>query len=412
MSGPIDWETARERLEKTRGKLFEGDSPPDATGNEAPPEKVYNLLTFDDLAELPPMRWKVKGVLPDTGIAAIYGPSGSGKSFLSLDLAGALGAGREWFGHRVNPAPVVYLCLEGESGLRNRVAAYRTHHGGDSLANVRFIVESFNMLNEDPAALIRTVRAAGMESPVVFIDTLNRAAPGADENSGVDMGKIIAAAKVIQGALGGLVILVHHTGKDTGKGLRGHSSLHAALDAAISVDRNEFGRGWTASKVKDGIDGGKRPFELKIYELGTDEDGDPVTSCAILPGDPVDHASGQQKPKTPKGDNQKIVWSYIQETFKDRTAIPLEEVIEGVRGRLTVEEKRKSERARLAVASLVSSGFVTLEHDILSLPIPVPISHPPKGGSGKMGNGNSQNVPKWEGMGKWESATDGDTEEF
>jgi hypothetical protein len=40
----------------------------------------------------------------------------------------------------------------------------------------------------DVEGLIEAIKAAGMESPTIFIDTLNRAAPGADENSSSDMG--------------------------------------------------------------------------------------------------------------------------------------------------------------------------------------------------------------------------------
>lgn len=353
-------------LDVVRGQIAAAITPAPAT--DTPSAKTYTLLTFDDLAVLPPMKWKIKGVLPDSGIAAIYGPSGSGKSFLSLDLGGALGSGREWFGHRVNTAPVVYLCLEGESGLRNRVAAYRTHHGRGSLANVRFIVESFDMLNGDPAALIRTIQAAGMENPVVMIDTLNRAAPGADENNVVDMGRIIAATKAIQSALGGLVVLIHHTGKDIGKGLRGHSSLHAALDAAISVSRDGEDRKWSIAKAKDGEDGKECSFSLKVYDLGEDEDGDPVTSCAILPGDPVDDASGQKKPKPPTGGNQKIAWTWLSAAFKARNAIPFDEAVREISGRLSVASDRRPERAREAITGLINRGLCSLLDGFLKSP--------------------------------------------
>ena len=40
---------------------------------------------------------------------------------------------------------------------------------------------------------------------------------------------------MLQATLGGLVLAIHHSGKDAGRGLRGHSSLHAALDAVIEV---------------------------------------------------------------------------------------------------------------------------------------------------------------------------------
>jgi len=85
---------------------------------------------------------------------------------------------------------------------------------------------------------------------LLVIDTLTVAASGADENSSSDMGLIIEAAKALQAKLGGLVLLVHHSGKDQSKGLRGHSSLHAALDAAIEVIRNHDNRRrWRIAKV-------------------------------------------------------------------------------------------------------------------------------------------------------------------
>jgi len=90
---------------------------------------IYRLLTADEVAALPPIRWRVKGVIPATGLAAVYGPSASGKSFLTLDMLAAIADGREWHGYRCNAAPVVYVCLEGEAGLAQRLQALRKRFG-------------------------------------------------------------------------------------------------------------------------------------------------------------------------------------------------------------------------------------------------------------------------------------------
>lgn len=245
--------------------------------------RVFRLLDYEDLAALPPHRWRIKGVLPAMGLAAIWGPPGSGKTFLSLDLAGAIATGRpEWFGARVKASPVVYAALEGESGIQTRMSAYREHYGDVGLEHMRFLVEAFSLLSEDDRpALVEAIRAVGFERPVVILDTLNRAAPAADENASADMGVIVAAAKEIQAELSGLVLLVHHSGKNAANGLRGHSSLLAALDAAIEVKREGEARSWRLAKAKDGSDGTEHPFTLKLVELGEDEDGDPVTSCVV-----------------------------------------------------------------------------------------------------------------------------------
>lgn len=77
------------------------------------PEPRYKLLGADDLRNLPALQWRVRGVLPAVGLAALYGPSASGKSFLAFDLSAAIAEGQHWFGCRVEAAPVVYAALEG-----------------------------------------------------------------------------------------------------------------------------------------------------------------------------------------------------------------------------------------------------------------------------------------------------------
>ncbi|HYE35667.1 AAA family ATPase [Methylocaldum sp.] len=251
----------------------------DANGDK----RQIRLLSTHELDALPAPSYRIKHVLPATGLGAIWGPPGSGKTFLILDAAFGIAAGRQWFGHRVKQAPVVYCALEGEGGIQARVRAYRRRHGNDRMENVRFLVERFNLRSEDDRqALIEAIKEVGFENPVIVLDTLNRAAPGADENSSADMGTIIDGAKQIQDALGGLVLLVHHSGKNAASGLRGHSSLLAALDVAIEVSRDGDARKWTLAKSKDGEDGNENAFSLETVEIGIDEDGDAVTTCVVV----------------------------------------------------------------------------------------------------------------------------------
>ncbi|HCP78653.1 MAG TPA: hypothetical protein DIU11_13240, partial [Pusillimonas sp.] len=240
----------------------------------------FQLKSAEQILNSTPIKWRIKGVIPENGIAAIYGPSGSGKSFLVMDMATSIARGSNWFGYRVKPCSVVYVCLEGEAGLSVRLAAYRTT--GTIPSAIDFIDQPLNLLNpKDLKDLGMSIKARGSTDGVVIIDTLNRAAPGMDENSSVDMGHAIHAAKVIQQGLGGLVLLVHHSGKDTAKGMRGHSSLYAALDAAIEVKRSGPDRAWSLAKAKDGEDGRAHAFMLDVINLGSDEDGDPITSCVV-----------------------------------------------------------------------------------------------------------------------------------
>jgi hypothetical protein len=220
------------------------------------------------LRNLPPLAWRVRGVLPAVGLAGLYGPSASGKSFLALDMAAAIAEGRRWFDCRVEAAPVVYAALKGEGGFRLRVAAWEAHTGHALPDSLAMVLQSFKLTEPQDVADLAAVVPAGA---VVFLDTLNRAAPTADENSSKDMGEILDAAKRLQRLINGLVVLVHHTGKDATKGLRGHSSLFAALDAAVEVSRDGERREWKVAKSKDGQDGDAHPFKLQIETLGTDD---------------------------------------------------------------------------------------------------------------------------------------------
>jgi len=85
------------------------------------------------------------------------------------------------------------------------------------------------------------------------------------------MGNLIAAAKQLQSLGGGLVLLVHHTGKDATKGLRGHSSLYAALDGAIEVIKTDSRCEWSVAKCKDDVTVDAHPFKLAIVPAGIDD---------------------------------------------------------------------------------------------------------------------------------------------
>ena len=338
------------------------------------PPMRYTLLKAAEIVDRPPLRWMVRGVLPAEGIAALYGPSASGKSFLALDLATAIASGTEWFGCRVNQAGVVYAALEGEAGFSQRVKAWQLHHSQDIPDALQFIMQPLDLRTDDVTELADAVTASG-SGGLLVIDTLNRAASGADENSSQDMGQLIDAAKALQSKLGGLVMLIHHSGKDATKGLRGHSSLYAALDAAIEVRRDNDRREWCISKSKDGNDSAAHPFRLEVVEIGEHDDGEPITSCVVVPEEAT--AKIMRRVLPPKSGNQKAIWDALGELFRKtgaayplpkdapkeippgRPAARLDDAIAETRTRLIgCEVKRQTERTTAAIQGLVNRGLL------------------------------------------------------
>ncbi|MFN5643426.1 MAG: AAA family ATPase [Sphingomonadales bacterium] len=347
-------------LAKSKGWLGKAPAPsaPSATnrGN-------FHLLDRNAIMAIQPIQWRVKRLLPTTGIAAIFGPSGSGKSFLAKDMAVRIALGQDWFGHRTKACPVTYVMLEGEAGLCNRVTAWEAHNGTTIPSNFKALAQPFQLADPDHVAELGALLPAG---GLVIIDTLNRSAPGLDENSSQDMGRILAGMKRLQEITGGLVLVVHHTGKDASKGLRGHSSLHAALDGAIEVERSANSRFWSAAKVKDGEDGKQVAFQLHRVVLGKDADGDEISSCAVGP----DTGAVFRKPE-PSGKSQRSAISTIRRSLSlspdtghagcnpQIQCLKVEDAVSEVAATLTaVETNKRRNRARTLVRGLTEGGYL------------------------------------------------------
>jgi hypothetical protein len=272
--------------------------------------RYLRLLLDNDLDALPPLRWLVKGVIPDAGIGAIYGTSGTFKSFLTLDLLAHISNGQKWFGHRVKAAPAVYVPFEGQGGIPNRIRAWRIAQSAarhpERLAtfepdaavgsNVAVIMEPLNLREQaDRDKLVTTLTERGWAGGVLCIDTLAHASAGIEENSSA-MGEMIAIFRDLQQRLGGVILLVHHSGKDESRGMRGWSGLHAAMDFVVECQREgepAFRQAnFRLSKVKDGTTGTTFAFQMHLIPLGSDEDGDAITSLTVCPreqGEPAEH---------------------------------------------------------------------------------------------------------------------------
>ena len=325
----------------------------------------YKLLNRDGILALPPLEWRVKGVLPTRGIAAIYGPSGSGKSFLAIDVATAICLGTDWFGKKCKPTSVIYLGLEGSAGIQNRVKAWEVGRNKQLPPNFSAVLADFDLT--DPAD-VQAIIDQTPKASVLIIDTLNRATPGRDENSSSDMGLTLARAKWLEQAIEGLVVLIHHTGKDQAKGLRGHSSLYAALDSAIAVTKTGTTKAWSLAKSKDDVDQVNCGFRLQSHVIGKDEDGANETSCTV---EPEPSALQPQRPPTPKGSQQKPAYAALKNLIDRSSArgkgnasfhtccVNLDSAVTAITETLgTVDQGKRSNRAKTLIDSFVSAEFL------------------------------------------------------
>ena len=303
-----------------------------------------------------PPQWIVKHVLPRAELVVLFGASGSGKSFLALDLAGCIARGVPWRGKRVRQGRVVYIAAEGAGGFRNRLKAYGIANDVDLVGlDIGVIHAAPNFLDKtDAAAVAASVRSAGGAS-VIIVDTFAQVTAGGDENSGEDMGKALSHCKALHRHTGALVLLVHHSGKDTSKGARGWSGIRAACDAELEVVREESGRYVRLSKQKDGEDDMRWGFDLEVVQLGVDEDLDPITSCVVIEAE-VPVAEGR---KHPLGTVERVVLGVVREQCAGGQKGSVEGVVKAAAGRLIAPDGTRDtrrQRCRQALNRLLSAS--------------------------------------------------------
>lgn len=328
-------EVRRERDERERQQREQkqADSPPasspgptngtNGTGRHLKRTGWHELSTIEAQDQL------VHGLIGSNQLVVLYGESGSGKSFLAFDFGAHFALGREWLGRAVAGGGVLYIAAEGRGGWANRVTAFCQHHQLDEEARVmvpfQFVLESINLGRNgglDVAAIIEAAKDASTEfgpgRPVrlIIVDTMARAMPGSNENDPVDMGAFVSSVDTIREQTGATVVIVHHSGKNAALGARGHSSLRAAVDSELEVERTNGSRMLRVRKSRDGDDGAEMAFKLNVVEIGRDADDQPITSCVINGADAEEHRKAKGAKAKGKAHWQLAV-DYFNNTLAD-----------------------------------------------------------------------------------------------
>lgn len=317
-----------------------------------------------------PTSWLIKGILPRAQLGVIYGESASGKTFITFDLCAALARGVSWNGAKVNSAHVLYIVAEGSHGFNNRIRAYCHQHAITPETLTIDVISDVvpNLVDEASVkALCADVKRFG-EYDLIVMDTFAQVTAGSNENAGEDMGKALANAKRIGLAAGGaMVLLIHHSGKDSSKGARGHSSLKAACDFEAEVTRFENDRAFQVTKLKDGRDGAQFGFRLLDVVLGQDEDGEQITSCIVEFGAAK---SRLKRLSGPKGDLEKLVVSVLHELVGFGGEVRQQQLIDECVTQIPQDDtKRDQRRSRVvrAMETLISRGLLHLDAGTVKL---------------------------------------------
>ena len=279
------------------------DDPAYESLSDAPPKQAKARFTFGsgmDLFTPKPIKWLVRDVIEQDSFAGLYGASGSGKSFVAIDLCLAIATNACYCGHKVTGGKAIYVAGEGKAGIKRRVTAWAQRQGGHSTIAENFLLmDGVCTLPHDAGDFIESIKALNVDDlRLIVLDTLQRTMEG-DENSTRDMSAYVRAADKIREAFPNIVVLVvHHTGHGASDRARGSSVLRASLDTEIQVAKNDHIVTVSSTKAKESEPFKAMSFELKteILEGWSGDDGEPIASATLHYLDDYE-APAKQNPK-------------------------------------------------------------------------------------------------------------------
>lgn len=173
--------------------------------------RLKELMAVD----LPPISWAVPGVVPE-GLTLLAGPPKLGKSWLVLDLAISVAAGREFLGAELRQGEALYLALE--DNPRRLQGRARMLLGREDPPEG---LELWTRAGKLHTGLVPELEAWLDEQPcprLVIIDTLGRVqeqSPWADAKDGGygDAVDALAELQAVAASRGVAVVVVTHTKK-------------------------------------------------------------------------------------------------------------------------------------------------------------------------------------------------------
>lgn len=221
----------RDRIEsEALDKLIaEADAQPATVQGE---RARFAWMDEDEFMHMAPPEWLLPDIFTTESIAMLYGPSGHYKSFIGLNLAASVAQqGKLAF----------YVAAEGLNRMaRFDYPAWKLAYGEERRLPF-YMVEDMPIVEEDGAdynafadSITRIARAEGKPVGIIFLDTLNNAMLGLEENSATDAAKMIAACKALKRTFKCTVVVIHHTPAD-GKDPRGSTAFYAGFDTVLKV---------------------------------------------------------------------------------------------------------------------------------------------------------------------------------
>lgn len=287
------------------------------------PGSKVPLLALDALQQASEaVRWAIKHVIPAESIGMLFGGSGTFKSFIALDCALHIAHGLPWMGRRTKKGTVLYIAAEGGAGLWARIDAWHRARRLSAADASFFVVPAAVDLTADAWRVVDAAQGLGITPSLVIVDTLSQTYAG-EENSANEMAAYLRELGLrFRQLWQAAVLLIHHSGHSATERPRGSSAIRGNVDFLLGVfrDEKEMLATVTCMKQKDGEMFDDATFRLRSLELGTDADGDKVTSLVASHLSRVEDVAEamEEETKAGRGGRTQLMLSLLQNGMSEK----------------------------------------------------------------------------------------------
>lgn len=262
---------------------------PDA--NPKPPFEVFWHGIAYDRAARP---WLIKTLIPAQGTGLSSGQWGTAKTFVALDLAGAVMTKGLFAGREIDrQGGVLFIAAEGAGEVSIRLEAMASGYQTADTIKLPFAwIEETPDIKNDASYRKLTEIAVSVRDQIkeefrvdlvlIIVDTMSAAAQWKDHNDAAEGQLVMNRLNELGRATGAFVLAVDHFGKDASTGTRGTSAKEASADVVLATlaDRDLNGQlsktRMAVRKLRGGKTGEEFPFDLNVVPAGFGE-----TTCTI-----------------------------------------------------------------------------------------------------------------------------------
>lgn len=249
--------------------------------------RLLKLSTIEDIYALPDALPLIAGVLEAGSVSMLYGVSGTGKTFIGLDVALSISHGIPWQGRKVQLGTAWYINTEGKRGLKKRLQAWYKEHETltPTLDHFKIIPWSLDM-RVYTQELIETIVDQEESPALIVVDNFSMCTPGIDQNKQEQVAPVLQLINTLAADYNCHLLIIHHTNK--AGDVNGTMAFRNHVDTMIEVVKEDAADRespilFRCMKARDAEPFSDIRTELKSVLLAIHpETRELITSCVVI----------------------------------------------------------------------------------------------------------------------------------